>query len=97
MKQPDFPTILSPEQYKEYATAWEALVNSGNTEALQQAFQLSENERLTLARFSIEQLLELVSTVGAQLIKARFLLAPGADGRPRGAAAARAPARQVLR
>lgn len=78
------PGNISPEQYQEYADAWIKLVDSGNQDALTQAFQLPEVARLNFLTFSIDQVVALVSAADAHTIKARFLLIPDeATGRSR--------------
>lgn len=77
LENPDF---ITPDQYKQYAAAWEELIASRNNDLLQQAFQAPNGARLNFLNFSLDQIVALVTASGVRSIKARFLLMPDAAG-----------------
>jgi hypothetical protein len=76
---PEYPDFITEQQYFDYQQAWVNLIKQGDDTKLQTAFALPGVERITFLTFSLDQIATLVTTPGAQSIKARFLLLP--DGR----------------
>lgn len=76
---PEYPDFITERQYLDYQQAWVNLIKEGDPTKLQTAFALPGVERITFLTFSLDQIATLVTTPGAQSIKARFLLMP--DGR----------------
>lgn len=69
--------LISQDQYNQYTANWLSVL-SGSGPALAQAFSAPGTERLQSLAFPIERIKWLVSAVGVQQIKARFLLVPDA-------------------
>jgi hypothetical protein len=65
--------IINQETFDEYANNWLTVV--GNNAELQQSFQSPDGSKLTSVSFSMEQIQQLVSVVGAHYIMSRFLVA----------------------
>lgn len=76
------PGILSPELFNQYSDQWLSAVSNLSNPELASAFLTPSHERLLFVSFPIQQIISLVSAVGVRSIKARFLLAPDADGQP---------------
>ena len=76
---PEYPDFITERQYLDYQQRWVNLIKEGDPTKLQAAFALPGVERITFLTFSLDQIAALVTTPGAQSIKARFLLMP--DGR----------------
>lgn len=67
-------TIISPQLFSTYAQAW--IEAASSDQYLAEAFQKSGCQRLTFASFDFQNVVWLVSTVGARQIKAQFVLVP---------------------
>ncbi|WP_210521566.1 hypothetical protein [Hymenobacter terricola] len=74
--------IISPALFDQYTAKWLDVVSQPDGSVLAQAFLVNGKDRLLFVGFPIKQITSLVSAVGVQKIKARFLLIPGADGQP---------------
>jgi hypothetical protein len=75
------PSIVNPQQFDAGEKLW--LQTVAEPSALQHAFRSGPaNELLLYAGFSIEQIAQLVSTVGATHINARFLVLAGSTSTP---------------
>lgn len=78
---PEYPDTITQAQYDEYTANWAALIESGDNDALRQAFLAPNGARFTFLNFSLDQVVALVTAHGVLSIKARFLLMPeGASG-----------------
>lgn len=84
---PEYPDTITQAQYDEYTANWAALIESGNNDALRQAFQAPNGARFTFLNFSLDQVVALVTAPRVLSIKARFLLMPDSAGTPRFSAA----------
>lgn len=73
MTTTDTPGIISPETFTQYAANWLTVV--GNEAELQQSFQSPTSlSKLLSVSFTMEQIQQLVSVVGAHYIMAKFLV-----------------------
>jgi hypothetical protein len=68
--------LLSQEDFNQYSAAWLQLISQPDSPALSQSFQTESSARVMYVSFPIKRVVELVSAVGAQQIKARFVLVP---------------------
>jgi len=90
MPTDSIPGILSPALVEQYAARWLEAVESADPTALRRSFEATtpgpagQPRRLRALSFSLRQLVQLVSVVGAARFKARFVLLPAAE--PAGAA-----------
>lgn len=76
----DAPLPYLPQRLVDQYTAnWLEVISIPNAEALQASF-LQDGQLLTGVGFAIEHIAQLVATVGAAHIKARFILQPPAPG-----------------
>lgn len=67
------PTILTPEQFEQYAAEWQKIASDAGGPALAQCFGAPGHGRQTYATLPIQHLVWLVSTVGIVFVKTRFL------------------------
>jgi hypothetical protein len=77
MKNPDSPTnLISQKQFDQYTARWLTAVTSTHYQVLQRSLQPTDESasRMLSVTFSLQDLILLVSTVGASYIEARFLL-----------------------
>ncbi|WP_210520989.1 hypothetical protein [Hymenobacter terricola] len=76
----DADSIISQVLFDEYTATWVKAVNDpSDGTALTKCFLTKSGSRLGYVRFEVPQIIELMSAVGIQGIKARFLIKP--DGR----------------
>ena len=79
----DSPGLLSQALADQYATRWATVVAQADPADLQRAFRVLDEKGQPLAlpyvSLPIAQVVRLVSTLGVQAIKARFLLVPQPD------------------
>lgn len=68
--------LLSQVEFDQYSADWKQLVNQPGSPTLPESFQAESGERMQYVSFPIKRVVELVSAVGAQQIKARFVLLP---------------------
>lgn len=77
------PGLIGQALADQYATRWATVVAQADPADLQRAFRVADDKGQPLAlpyvSLPIAQAVRLVSTVGVQAIKARFVLVPQAD------------------
>jgi hypothetical protein len=71
------PIILSKALFEKYAADWAGLVSGGDSAALTKAFVNVHSKRIAYAAVPVDSIIGLLSAVGVQQIKVRFLLVPG--------------------
>ena len=82
METNTIPGIITQAQFDEYAANW--LATAADPGQLRQCFLAPGGKGpLQTARFGIQQVVQLVSAVGVQCVKARFLVRKDAAGAPR--------------
>lgn len=78
------PSLLKPDDYLKYAAAWVNAISDPATDDLSQYFTAAEDDKTKLLTdrvlFPAGSIAQLVSTVGASTIKARFILMPVTPG-----------------
>ncbi len=76
--------ILGQSLFDQYAANWLAIISKPDAAALQQSFVVADDQPLLAGvSFPMERMAQLVGTVGAVTIKARFVIMPPvAGGRP---------------
>ncbi|MDO7851683.1 hypothetical protein [Hymenobacter convexus] len=70
------PGLLSQDEFNQYAADWLSLVGQPDSPTLPGVFQTEAGDRVLYVSFPISRVVELVSAVGAQQVKARFVLLP---------------------
>ncbi|MBD2722089.1 hypothetical protein [Hymenobacter armeniacus] len=70
---------LAPALFDEYAAEWHSKISDVGNPDVTSYFANGDSGRLTYVYFSIQRVAELVSAVGVQHIKARFVLMPDAS------------------
>jgi hypothetical protein len=74
------PGLLTQEQFDQYSAKWLEVVENANPADLQSCLAAStSNKLLWFVSFPIQRIVQLVSVVGGQRIKARFLVIPQQD------------------
>lgn len=68
--------LLSQDEFNRYAAAWLELVSQPAGASLASSFNTELGQRVLYVSFPIGRAVELVSAVGVQQIKARFVLVP---------------------
>ncbi|SFQ58464.1 hypothetical protein [Hymenobacter arizonensis] len=66
--------IISQHEFEQYAAEWTRLTHSANGAELQEVFQASKNKLIQGVDFPLTDVIQLLSTVGAHHIKARFII-----------------------
>jgi hypothetical protein len=80
MSATDSPVgIISQQVFDQYSSKWVEIIGNTDTTMLNQCFRAGE-QKLAYVTFPALQIARLVSTVGAQHIKARFLVATETRG-----------------
>ncbi|TDN36287.1 hypothetical protein E4631_08550 [Hymenobacter sp. UV11] len=78
---PSLPGILGQSLFDQYAANWLAIISRPDTAALQQSFVVADDQPLLAGvGFPLERIAQLVGTVGAVNIKARFVIMPPVAG-----------------
>ena len=77
MVAPSPRTIISKDQFEQYAAAWLGLVSQPDAAKLAQAFVGEYVPRLPYVSFPLASIIGLLSAVGVHQIKARFIAVPG--------------------
>ncbi|RTQ46302.1 hypothetical protein EJV47_22520 [Hymenobacter gummosus] len=70
-----FPGTITPEQFNQATARWLEVISGQDEGALQQGFD-QNGLLLASVRFPVSQLIKLVSTVGINVVKAKFGLLP---------------------
>lgn len=70
---PPTPSLLTPQQFEQYAAEWQKIASGAEGRALEQYFTAPGHGRRTYASLPVQHLVWLVSTVGIAYVRTRFL------------------------
>lgn len=86
MPSTNSPIIISQAEFDTYSNDWVNVVTNNQADDLARCFRAKKDihkQNINFVYFSALQIAQLVSTVGAQHVKVRFLIIREADNYPR--------------